>query len=267
MSINLKKDFFNLPSKKQLVNIQHKHLLSVYNTFRNIKICVKIYKDVIDLKKLFILLLISFLVSACGKKQNITKEETTNLHDISKDTTKEEIKDNNPIKLGLYIDKKLTNEYISNWTRLQDICSMEVYFTNTNEISLTNQQTAWTTYYNTYQNIDNYKVGYHISFKAEGKVFNKTILSPNDIDDFFYYVQLYLYDDINQLNNTYYSHLTADDYNDNSIISSIKITGGSGINLVESDITITAFSYDDDDIDSNNNYIGNSKYTTIIKRG
>ena len=52
----------------------------------------------------------------------------------------------------------------------------------------------------------------------------------------------------------------------NTIISSIKLTGGSGIEYVESDIFLTVFTYDFYDFDENNNYIGNSKFTAIIKR-
>ena len=54
--------------------------------------------------------------------------------------------------------------------------------------------------------------------------------------------------------------------NDDTIITSIKIYAVEGIDDVE-EITLTAFTYDNqDDFDDNNNYRGNSKYTITIKR-
>ena len=75
---------------------------------------------------------------------------------------------------------------------------------------------------------------------------------------------MYLYDDIN--NDGFYSHLTEENSSDNTIISSIKLTSGTYYEKIESDITLTVFTYDKDDINENNEYIGNSKYTIIIKK-
>ena len=75
---------------------------------------------------------------------------------------------------------------------------------------------------------------------------------------------MYLYDDIN--NNGYYSHLTEEDINDNTIISSIKLTAGTYYEKITSNIKLTVFTYDEDDFDENKNYIGNSKHTIIIKK-
>ena len=218
------------------------------------------------MKKLITRFFILLFLIGCKDNKIDMEKTTSNSNSHEEKTEEKEIYiDDNPIKLGLYMNKKLTSEYKSNWLKLKDICSLEVYFTTVNEISISKQKEAWNYYYNTYQKIDKYKVGYNVSFIAEGKKINKTILKPSDVNDFAYYVQIYLYDDINQVDNTYYSHLTDDNYNDNSILSSIKITAGSGIEYVESDINITVFTYDDDDFD-NNEYRGGSKFSTIIKR-
>lgn len=218
-------------------------------------------------KLITILFILLFLIGCKSNKIDDNKiiPNSNNVKEVEKkDNT---YIDDNPIELGLYMDKKLTSEYKSTWLKLQDICSLEVYFTTVNEIAILNQKEAWNYYYNIYQGIDEYKIGYKVSFVAEGKSFTKTILKPSDVEDFAYYVQLYLYDDINQSNGSYYSHLTDENYNDDSIISSIKITAGSGIEYVESDINITVFTYNSDDFDDNNEYIGNSKFNTIIKKG
>ena len=52
---------------------------------------------------------------------------------------------------------------------------------------------------------------------------------------------------------------------DNTILSSVKIFATYDIDDVDY-ITLTAFTYDDDDFDKDNNYRGKSKYTIDIKR-
>ena len=79
------------------------------------------------------------------------------------------------------------------------------------------------------------------------------------------YLYIYLYDDVNQAPNTYYSHLEMKDFNDSTIISSIKLfLAQEGIKIT-SPITMTVFTYNgDEDFDENNRYRGNSSYTIII---
>ena len=48
-------------------------------------------------------------------------------------------------------------------------------------------------------------------------------------------------------------------------MTSVKLYAVDVIDEVES-ITLTAFTYDEDDFDKDNNYRGNSKYTINIKR-
>ena len=57
-----------------------------------------------------------------------------------------------------------------------------------------------------------------------------------------------------------------DEYNESTLITSIKLTGSTKTDKITSDITLTAFTYDSDDFDENNEYRGISKYTTTIKR-
>lgn len=225
------------------------------------------------MKKTLIIFFILLLLTGCNNK---TKESKSNKENIEKETeSQEEIDsyvDNNPIKLGMYLytnsntNRKLLTEYTTDWTEGNDLCSLEVYYTNESEIPGNNQKNLWNTYYNNYQNIDNYKIGYKIEFTTnENKKISKNILSPSDTDEIFGYIQIYLYDDINQTSN-WYDHITKEEYNDSSILTSIKLTGSYNTRFIASDISLTAFTYDNDDFDENNNYRGNSKFTTIIKR-
>ena len=75
-----------------------------------------------------------------------------------------------------------------------------------------------------------------------------------------------MYDDVHQADGAFYSHLEMSDVKDNTIYSSIKLTGIETANI-ESPITLTVFTYDgDEDFDSDGNYRGNSKYTITINR-
>ena len=92
----------------------------------------------------------------------------------------------------------------------------------------------------------------------------KTFENFNKPDIFRYskYFYIYFYDDVNAPNG-FYSHL--ENVNDNTLMTSVKLYAVDEIDEVES-ITLTAFTYDEDDFDKDNNYRGNSKYTINIKR-
>ena len=81
----------------------------------------------------------------------------------------------------LYTDsktnRKLTSEYSTNWYLNVDLLSLEVYYTIDDEIPSSNQKQVWDNYYQKYQNIDNYRIGYKIEFTTTEGEFSKTILS------------------------------------------------------------------------------------------
>lgn len=54
------------------------------------------------------------------------------------------------------------------------------------------------------------------------------------------YLEVYLYDDIHQEDGVWYYHLTADTTNENTVVSSFKLTAGYGIYMVKS-ISLTVF--------------------------
>ena len=225
------------------------------------------------MKKFFIILLV-LLLTGCYNNQE--KNSDLNKEKIKSNKTHEKAEDNyvdnNPIKLGLYLytnsqtNRKLLKEYTTDWNEGIDLCSLEVYYTNENEIPGSNQKELWNRYYNNYQNIDNYKIGYKIEFTTnENTTISKYILSPSDTDEIFGYIQIYLYDDINQTNE-WYDHVSRNEYNDSTMLTSIKLTGSYNTRFIVSDITLTAFTYDSDDFDENGNYRGNSKFSITIKR-
>lgn len=229
------------------------------------------------MKKVVILIIIlSILGSASYFGYNyyidsIKKEQPKN--DPIKDTPEEEVlKDDNPIIPGLYKyygsgqNRILQTEYTAPWTYHTDISSFEVFFTHNEEIGGSNFQKTFESYYTTYENIDNYKIGYIIKFYIGDKEVEKTILSPKDTEEYYDYLELYLYDDYHRTPGVWYSHTTESEMNDDTLLTSIKLTSGKNIDAITSDITLTVFTYDGDDVDELNNYTGESKYTITVKK-
>ena len=219
------------------------------------------------MKKVLLILLVVLLVG-CSKESNKKeqKETKTTKEEV---VEKEEYQDDNPIKLGLYSssdsysNKKLIEDaYYTTFTNGVDLGSFEVYYTNDKVLSGTSFKDIWNKYYNGYTDIDNYKIGYNIKFiLSDGTNFDNTFLEP-DIFRYSKYFYIYFYDDVN-VPNGFYSHL--ENVNDNTLMTSVKLYAVDKIDEVES-ITLTAFTYDKDDFDKENNYRGNSKYTINIKR-
>lgn len=226
------------------------------------------------MKKILIITCLLLTLTSCSyKTQPINKKDNKkNITSNVKEEIKDTYIDNNPITLGIYMytnsstPRYKTNEYKNNWELNVDICSLEIFYTNEDQIPGTNFKNLWNNYYQNYTDINSYKIGYLIEFNTtnEGKI-KKYIKSPQDTDSIYKYIQIYLYDDIHQ-NEGWYSHITENEYNNDSILTSIKLTGSTYIDEITSDISVTAFTYDDDDFDENGEYRGISKQTVIIKR-
>lgn len=235
------------------------------------------------MKKIILTLTILLIIISCSffgykylynKRENIDITPSIKMDnvktDIDSETTKYE--DKNPITVGLYKyygrgkNRELITEYTNIWTYHQDISSFEVFYTNELEITGNYIQDTFPEYANNYTNADNYKIGYIISFMTNDKEINKTILSPKDTEEFFNYLEIYLYDDYHRQKGVWYSHTTEEEYNEETLLTSIKLTAGKNINEITSDIKVTVFTYDYDDFDEFNNYRGNSKYTIVVKK-
>lgn len=210
-------------------------------------------------KKILILIILLLLTGCLNQEKEV----------INKEEEKEEIKeveeyvDNNPIKIGIYEnDIKLIKEYkVQKQSRKEFIFSF--YYTNEENLGNNRQKKNWNKFFNQYSNIENYKIGFNFVFYVGDKKIEKTILKP-DTFAFEPYFYIYIYDDINQPDNTFYTHLEETDVNENTIFSSLKIFLMEPFDIT-SPIEFTVFTYDDlNDFDENNNYRGNSKYTIKI---
>lgn len=233
------------------------------------------------MKKIIILAVVIVLIGGVGVTFSIlNKKQIERGNEILKqneqynndNTVVDTYKDDNPIKLGLYKnygsnkERELIKEFSSPWTYHNNISSFEVYYTTEEKIPGTTQKTLFDEYRQKYENYDKYKIGYNINFLTNAGEVNQTILSPVDTEDFFDYLEVYLYDDYNRSDGERYSHNTEEDFTDNTILTSIKLTAGKKVAEITSDITVTAFTYDNDDFDQDENYRGVSKYSIVVKK-
>ena len=207
--------------------------------------------------KLVLLITILF-ITGCSKKVEEPKEI-----EIVEEKTEKYV-DNNPIILGIYEnDYSLVKDYYTTKIGDKDLF-FTTYYTNDETLISGKTKYKWYEYYNKYDNIENYKIGYNISFMVGEEKISKNITYVEDEYIFDPYFYVYLYDDIHQLDGVWYSHITKDKVSDNTIFTSIKLY------LVEpagitSPIALTAFTYDsEDDFDINGDYRGISKYQITI---
>lgn len=211
------------------------------------------------MKKIIVLLIMLILISGCSKKDNkpiyLDKKLDINLSTYQ---------DDNPITVGLYEDENLVKTYHTKFTNMKDIAVFNIYYTNQEKLENNYIKYNWKKYYNTYQDIDKYKIGFIISFEANGKSYKEQILDCDCIFIFDPYIYIYLYDDINQPNGTWYSHLEPEQVTSKTIFSSIKLFMADKAIEMSSPITLSVFTYDENDFDIYNNYIGKSIYTINI---
>lgn len=223
------------------------------------------------MKKIILFLSSILILTGCQSNNNNLSNEINNENPISKEIIEDIQKepqyvDDNNVKVSLYNGKKKITSYSTTLVGKKDIGVFDVYYTDIDKVESSNTKTNYLKYYNEYENIENHKNGFYITFEADGKKMESLILDASDTYNLQPYLYVYLYDDINQEPNTYYSHLKKKDMNESTIISSIKLYLAYEVDKITSPITLTAFTYDtEDDFDESNLYRGNSSYTINIE--
>lgn len=216
------------------------------------------------LKKLIIFLII-ITITGCNKNPSEEKEKIVEDNDTEK-IVEPVVEKAIPTNLGLYTlnngTRNIVTEYECNFPQYQDLVSFEVYFTKDNTLASNTQKNLWNQYYEAYKDIPNLKIGYHIKFTTDEGEVDKTITNPEDVESFFNYIQIYLYDDIHQ-DTSWYSHITKEDMKEETIFTSIKLTGSTKVDNISSPITLTAFSYQKD---KKIYYDDSNSYQITIKR-
>lgn len=215
--------------------------------------------------KKILLIIIMILLVGCAKedKEEIKRIEEliNNPPTITPEPTPEYV-DTNPIIVGLYKDRKLVHEYNKVFKNETDIAIFSVFFTNEENVGNSSFKDTWKKYYNQYEDITDYKIGFEINFEVNGELKENIILDPKNQYVLDPYLYPFLYDDIH--NSGYYSHVTTKDVKEDTVYSSIKLYLHHNTNEITSPITLTVFTYKDENDFIDGHYRGNSKYTITI---
>ncbi len=230
----------------------------------------------------FLTIILSVLVlTSCDKKDDsettTTALETTTVEETQETTTEVLISlpETAVPYISLYyrtsgnVEHLVGDSYESEWVSATDIVVLHTYATDVSEFTWTHAdfQDEFTPLWEAFENSSDSKLGYKVSFYLkDGTYIEKTILKPSDTESYFDYLENYLYDDVNVPRSTWYSHLTDDKMTDDTIITSIKFTCGKNYELIDGEISVSAFVYDSDEyFDENGEYIGDTIYSTVIK--
>lgn len=216
--------------------------------------------------KKIILLLILVFITGCEKEPFKEIKEIKEPEPVIKEEVYE---DNNSLKVGLYTRSSgkytLWHEYNANITPNKDINTFQILPTNEEQLTYTGKyqnfiEPLW-------NNIEtNYKLGIILAYTLNDNTKIKHVIyDPSNILEYQDYIQVYLYDAIVHKNDKWYSHITKEEFNENTIITSFKLTAGKQVNDIIFPITLSVFTYDsEDDFDESGNYKGNSIYSINV---
>ena len=240
------------------------------------------------MKKLgFLLALIlaaALIFTACGKdKEETTPEETTPEEATSEEeiTTAEQIANDMPVSIyymnyGASTAEKITR-FNDPWDPDQDLAIFGVFNSDEDVLEFSSEKWAHKDLWDAVETSDNYKIGYEISFDVDGEHKIITILEPRDVEkapelfmgdwdseEITGYMGVWLYDDVNQEDGAWYSHVTPEEYNNDTLLTSIKLRPTYDADEI-SNFKLKAFSYSSSkEFDSEGHYCGGYGYEIDI---
>ena len=217
------------------------------------------------MKKILLVLVVLLLFCGCTKKEKVIEKakEEKKEEVIEKDTYKDE----NKTPIGFY---KVQGNTLTKITKVnvtpvveQDMGVFQIY--PSNEDNLTIDKGFGLAFYDEWNKYNNIKLGYNIKFSlADGRNISYNIFSPENTFDQWEHLMTYLYDDYNNFGKSFYSHIEKEQFNENTLMTSIKIQSSYSVDQINSKISLTVFTYDSEDDFENNEYRGNSSYTMDI---
>lgn len=224
-------------------------------------------------KIISIFLIIILFTTGCSLKIKESKDVKNSTKTIEEqEPVVEEYIDDNKMPISIYQDGNYelnrVDSYKTKFTLGKDISVFQIYPSTAKKVKY-NSRFADSFYeaWNKINTDNSYKMAYHLSYTLEdGTNISHYIYSPNDTMKYKQYIKIYLYDDYAHRNDSWYSHITKEEYNENTYLTSIKLTPGKEISKVNSSVELMAFTYNgEDDFDENNNYRGISKDTLVIE--
>lgn len=223
-------------------------------------------------KRILLILILLLIVSGCNdtkkEKENIEEKEYQIENKVELPPI-EDYYDNNNTPISIYLNgKKVTEEFQTNIKVGKDIAFFKVYPSDSEYLSYNGSfGQAFHDKFTEYNKDGNLKIGYNMSYDvADGRHFEQNVIHIPDAYDYQGHILLFLYDDYDlYINKKIFKHIDIEEETDENIFSSIKLYGEAASGDIVSKITLTAFTYDDeDDFDEKGNYRGNSKYSITI---
>lgn len=160
---------------------------------------------------------------------------------------------------------ELQEDFQDDGTLGRDLCVFAIFPSREQELSGQYFKYIWEDAVAANPDSAEMKVGYFFEYTTPEGNYAKTILRPADItEEYWDFIEVYIYDDVNQDVNAWHSHLLEEQMTDETLITSFKITAGARIAEV-SDIRLTAFLYSPDRADEiDANYIERHGYTVNV---
>ncbi|NCB41999.1 MAG: hypothetical protein EOM59_05215 [Clostridia bacterium] len=150
------------------------------------------------------------------------------------------------LPIGLYIktgsQKRVLQEQVhADYAIGKDIVVLSAFLTEEPEISADVFKRVWNSYAEIFPEASTYKIGYDLSYKlSSGEIVEQRIEGPADTEENRNYIETYIYDDVHQ--DGWYSHLLVSDMREETVATSLKLTGGPNVSEV-GDIMVEAFLY------------------------
>ena len=224
------------------------------------------------------------ILTACGKDKDpeidpSETQETPQGEDES--TTAEEIPNEKPVRL-YFMDygadtAYLVRDFNNEWSPYEDLAVFGAFNSDDEEIPFSSEKWAHLDLWNAVPTEKRYKIGYEISFDVGGEHKIFTILEPRDIDrapelfngdwdteEVTGYMGVWLYDDVNQEDGAWYSHLLQEEVTEDTLITSIKLRPTYDADAI-SNFKLKVFSYSSSmEFDSEGHYCGGYGYEINI---
>lgn len=204
------------------------------------------------------------IISGCDKKE-IKKKEKKKVE--VEYVEKYEDLNNTPISFytsndsGLVKLTKINKKLVS----LEDIGIFQIYPSNEESISFNGG--FGNSFYNEwmkYNTNNNLKIGYNIKFSTDEEEISYNIFNPSNCMEKWEYLLNYLYDDYANRGKSFYSHIEENEFNENTLPTSIKLQSNDKALSIKNKILLTVFTYDSEDDFLDGEYRGNSSSTLTI---
>ena len=216
-------------------------------------------------KKIIIVLVIIVLCCGCLNTKKVEKKKKKKV-DVE---YVEHYKDLNTTPISFYSSNdsglvkltKINKKLVS----MEDIGIFQIYPSNEETISLNGGfGNSFYSEWMKYNTNNNLKIGFNIKISTDDGDFSYNIFNPSNCMEQWKYLLNYLYDDYANRGKSFYSHIEENEYNENTLFTSIKVQSSGECFKIKDKILLTVFTYDSDDDFLDGEYRGNSSSTLTI---